>query len=63
MTIAMETRMFGKTPQELAEIIRWWETGATPEADTLMREVLKLRGKVSFYESRIAQLAAVINQD
>jgi len=40
------------------EIVAYWKRNRTLEVQSLLEEVVSLRGKVDFYESRIKQMAS-----
>lgn len=52
-----ETKLYGYTMQQIKEMMEWWHRNDFPEVDELLEENLKLRAKVSFYESRVKQMA------
>lgn len=55
----MVTTLFGHEISYWEELERRFNAKAGPDAEALLEEVLLLRGKVSFYESRIAEMAKV----
>lgn len=56
----MITSILGHPPQYWFELERRFEAVAIPNGVGLLTEIVELRGKVSFYESRIKQMAALI---
>lgn len=54
------TQFMGHDLKYWSELERRFNAGAGPDGEALLKEVIELRGKVSFYESRIKQMAAMI---
>jgi hypothetical protein len=52
-----ESVILGMPMSQLRDVIAYYQINTPPEYDELMRENLRLRAKVSFYESRIRQMA------
>lgn len=53
--------VLGKTVDELIKIVSWYESNHTRTEEELVREVIELEKKVSFYETRIRQMKQVMD--
>lgn len=53
----LHTEWLGHSPQYWAELDRRFQNEAGPTAAALLQEIVDLRGKIAFYESRIEQMA------
>lgn len=56
----MVTELMGHPISYWAELARRFEMEAGPTAPALLHEIVELRGKVAFYESRIEQMATLL---
>ncbi len=59
----MESLYMGHTAEYWIELKKRAEKEMLPQAQELLREVIALRGKVNYYESRVKEMNVIANSN